>query len=54
MEDTSTLEDLPEQDLREIEQFFVAFMQLEGDGEAEVRGWYDPEKTHKIIRECTY
>ncbi len=41
-EDVSSLEDIPEQNLREIEQFFVAFKRLEGDEEAEVRvgaGW---------------
>jgi inorganic pyrophosphatase len=50
-EDISSLEDMPEQNLREIEQFFVAFKRLEGDEEAEVRGWCGLEETHEIIRE---
>jgi inorganic pyrophosphatase len=50
-EDVSSLEDIPEQNLREIEQFFVAFKRLEGDEEAEVQGWCGLEKTHEIIRE---
>ena len=52
-EDIETLEDMPEQNLREIEQFFVAFKRLEGDEEAEVRGWRDLEEAHEIIRKCT-
>ena len=50
-EDIKSLEDMPEQNLREIEQFFVAFKRLEGDEEAEVRGWCGVEETHEIIRE---
>jgi len=50
-EDISSLEDMPEQNLREIEQFFVAFKRLEGDEEAEVRGWCGLEEAHEIIRE---
>ena len=52
-DDIETLEDMPEQNLREIEQFFVAFKRLEGDEEAEVRGWRDLEEAHEIIRKCT-
>jgi len=50
-EDVSSLVDIPEQNLREIEQFFVAFKRLEGDEEAEVQGWCGLEETHQIIRE---
>ena len=50
-EDISSLEDMPEQNLREIQQFFVAFKRREGDEEAEVRGWCSLEATHEIIRE---
>jgi inorganic pyrophosphatase len=50
-EDVNSLEDIPEQNLREIEQFFVAFKRLEGDEEAEVQGWCGLEETHEIIRE---
>ncbi len=49
-DDIRSLEDMPEQNLREIEQFFVAFKRLEGDEEAEARGWHGLEETHEIIR----
>jgi inorganic pyrophosphatase len=52
-EDIGSLEDMPEQNLREIEQFFVAFKRLEGDEEAEVRGWCGLEEAHEIIRQST-
>ena len=44
---------MPEQNLREIEQFFVAFKRLEGDEEAEVRGWCGREEAQEIIRRST-
>jgi inorganic pyrophosphatase len=50
-EDIESLDDMPEQNLREIENFFVTFSQLEGDEEAEVQGWHGLEETHEIIRE---
>lgn len=50
-EDISTLEDLPEQNLREIEQFFIAFKRLEGDEEAEASGWRGLEETLETIRD---
>lgn len=49
-DDINDLEDLPEQNLREIEQFFTAFKRLEGDEEAEVKGWYGAKEAHEIIR----
>ena len=52
-DDIATLEDLPEQNLHEIEQFFVAFKRLEGDEGAEVQGWCEPEETYEIIRQST-
>ena len=52
-EDIESLEDMPEQNLHEIEQFFIAFKRLEGDEEVEVRGWRDLEEAHEIIRECS-
>lgn len=51
--DIEALEDMPEQNLREIEQFFVAFKRLEGDEEAEVRGWCGREEAQEIIRRST-
>jgi inorganic pyrophosphatase len=50
-DDIEALEDMPEQNLREIEQFFVAFKRLEGDEEAEVRGWCGREEAYEIIRQ---
>jgi inorganic pyrophosphatase len=52
-EDIESLEDMPEQNLHEIEQFFIAFKRLEGDEEVEVRGWRDLEEAHEIIRKCS-
>ncbi len=50
-EDIQTLEDMAEQNLREIENFFVTYMNLEGDEEAEVQGWHDQQETYEIIRQ---
>ena len=52
-DDITTLEDMPEQNLHEIEQFFVAFKRLEGDEDAEVQGWCGPEETYEVIRQST-
>jgi inorganic pyrophosphatase len=49
-EDIESLDDMPEQNLREIEQFFVAFKRMEGHEEAEVQGWCGMEEAHEIIR----
>jgi inorganic pyrophosphatase len=46
-----TLDDMPEQNLREVENFFVAFKRLEGDEEAEVQGWRGLEETHELIHQ---
>ena len=45
------LEDLPKENLREIEQFFEVYKRLEGDEEAQIRGWIGLEETHELIRE---
>jgi inorganic pyrophosphatase len=50
--DISTLEDLPKENLREIEQFFEVYKRLEGDEEAQIRGWLGLDETHELIREC--
>ena len=52
-DDITSLEDMPEQNLHEIEQFFVAFKRLEGDEDAEVQGWCGLEETYEIIRRST-
>lgn len=51
-EEIGALEDLPEQNLREIENFFVTFKRLEGDEEVEVQGWHALEEAHQVIRDC--
>ncbi len=51
-DDIQTLEDLPEQNLREIEQFFEVYKRLEGDEEVDVLGWLGPDGTHELISEC--
>lgn len=50
--DIGGLEDLPEQSMREVEQFFEAYKRLEGDGEVEIYGWLDLGGTHDLIRAC--
>ena len=50
--DILTLEDLPEQNLREIEEFFEVYKRLEGDEKVEIRGWLALDETHELIREC--
>jgi len=50
-DDMSTLEDMPEQLLNDVENFFVTYMQLEGNEEAEVQSWHGLEETYEIIRE---
>lgn len=46
-----TLEDPPDQDLHEVEQFFEVYKRLEGDEEVEILGWLSSEETHEVIRE---
>ena len=50
-DDIDSLVDPPDQNLREVEQFYVTFRQLECDEEAEVRGWHGLEKAYEVIRE---
>jgi inorganic pyrophosphatase len=49
--DIDALEDLPDENLREIEQFFEVYKRLEGDEEAQIRGWRGFDETHELIRE---
>ena len=42
---------MPDQILHDVENFFITYMRLEGDEEAEVQGWHGLEETHEIIRE---
>ena len=48
----NALENLPDENLREIEQFFEVYKRLEGDEEARIRGWIGFEDTQELIREC--
>lgn len=48
--DFKDLADLPDANRREIEQFFVTYKQLEGDDEVAVKGWYDIDAAHELVR----
>ncbi len=50
--DILALEDLPEQNLNEIEEFFAVYKRLEGDEEVEIHGWLALDDTQELIREC--
>jgi inorganic pyrophosphatase len=50
--DIRALEDLPDQNLREVEEFFEVYKRLEGDEEVEILGWLSVEETHQIIGGC--
>lgn len=52
-EEIRTLEDVPQQGLREIEQLFVAFKRLERYEETEVRSCHSLKETHKMICESS-
>ncbi|WP_207957193.1 inorganic diphosphatase [Rubrobacter tropicus] len=45
-----TIDDFPEQNLHEIEQFLEVYKRLEGDERAEVHGWLSLEETYDLIR----
>ena len=49
--DIRELDDLSGENLREIEQFYVTYKQLEGDEEAEIHGWLSKEEAQEIIHE---
>lgn len=50
--DIEDLSDLPEQNLREIEEFFAVYKRLEGDEEVEIHGWLALDETREMIGEC--
>jgi inorganic pyrophosphatase len=52
-QDIRRVEDLPDQNLREIEEFFLVYKRLEGDEEVEIRGWLGVEDAHELIRSAT-
>ena len=48
--DIEKLDDLPDENLCEIEQFYAVYKRLEGDEEVEIHGWLSREDAHDIIR----
>ena len=50
--DIRALEDLPDQNLREVEEFLEVYKRLEGDEEVEILGWLSVDEAHEVIREC--
>lgn len=49
--DIQNLNDLPDQNLTEIEEFFEVYKRLEGDKEVEIHGWLSLAEAHRIIRD---
>jgi inorganic pyrophosphatase len=49
--DIAELEDLPAQNLREIEQFFATYKTLEGDESVEIHGWVGRAEVLALIRD---
>lgn len=49
--DIKNLEDLPDQNLTEVEEFFEVYKRLEGGKEVEIHDWLSLEKAHEIIRD---
>ena len=50
--DIGALEDLPKENLREIEQFFEVYKRLEGDEEVQIGGLLGCDETQGLICEC--
>ena len=46
-----SLDELPEQNLTEIEEFFEVYKRLEGDKEVEIHGWLSLEEAQDLIRD---
>ncbi len=51
--DIGSLDELPGQSLREIEEFYSNYKQLEGDEEVELLGWRSAEEACEIISRCS-
>jgi inorganic pyrophosphatase len=51
--DIKSLDDLPAQNLTEVEEFFEVYKRLEGDKEVEIHGWLSLEEAHEVIRDST-
>ena len=52
-DDIKELDDMPEQNLREIEQFYATYKQLEGDEDVEIHSWLSKEEAQEIIHESS-
>lgn len=50
--DIASLEDLPGQSLREVEEFYYTYKRLEGDEDVEVLGWRSAEEAREVISRC--
>jgi inorganic pyrophosphatase len=50
--DIKTITDIPEQNLREIEQFLQVYKQLEGDQDVEIGDWLGRDEAHELIRKA--
>jgi inorganic pyrophosphatase len=50
-DDITDVVDLPDQNLREIEDFFRTYKALEGDDDVEIHGWGDVDAAHDLLRE---
>ncbi len=50
-DDIDSLEDPPDQNLREVEQFYVTSRQMERDEQAETRSWHGLENTYEVIHD---
>ncbi|MDX1622082.1 MAG: inorganic diphosphatase, partial [Nitriliruptorales bacterium] len=45
----SDIDDLPESNLEEIEQFFLVYKRLEGDQDVEIGDWGHVDAAHELI-----
>lgn len=52
--DIKSLDDLPDQNLSEIKDFFEVYKRLEGDKDVEIHGWLSLEDTQQVIRDSAH
>lgn len=48
--DIAHIDDLPDQNLREVEEFFTVYKRLEGDDDVDIHGWLDRDAAYDLIR----
>lgn len=51
--DIRTITSIPDNNLREIEQFLQVYKRLEGDQDVEIHEWLGPKEAHEIIRKAS-